>query len=77
MATLSSLVNPAASESPAEIIEVIGTLQKKFQHVYARLTQVEETTKLLAESQRKMSDKLDGICNLLMQWDVITEKRSA
>jgi hypothetical protein len=77
MATLSSLVNPTASESPAEIIEVIGTLQKKFQHVYARLTQVEETTKPLAESQRKMSDKLDGICNLLMQWDVITEKRSA
>jgi hypothetical protein len=68
MNTSSSKGNTVASGSPAEILEVVRTLQHNFNQTDDRLTQVEEATKVLAASQKKMGDKLDGICQLLLQW---------
>jgi hypothetical protein len=33
------------------------------------LKKVEEASKFFGETQRKMDDKLDGIYNLLIQWN--------
>jgi hypothetical protein len=52
-----------------QAFEAIQILHQSFRSTEVRLKKVEEASKFFGETQRKMDDKLDGIYNLLIQWN--------
>jgi hypothetical protein len=62
--------------SVSEAFEVIRDSQSSFQSTEARLRKVEEAGKYFGETQQKMDEKLDGIYNLLAQWNTGSEPSS-
>jgi hypothetical protein len=71
------MANPKGNTLAAEALEALRTLHKDHQNTDARLQQVEKAGKIFREKQSKMVEKLDGIYELLQQWNISSGRGSA
>jgi soluble cytochrome b562 len=70
------MTNPKGNTLAAEALEALRTLHKDHQNTDAR-QQVEKAGKIFREKQSKMVEKLDGIYELLQQWNISSGRGSA
>jgi hypothetical protein len=70
----SSKGNAAAT---VDTVKVIKVLQMSIQNTEARMSRVEEASNHFGVTQKKMDDKLDGICMMLAQLNASSEFGSA
>jgi hypothetical protein len=70
--------NPKTTPTtPATAPYPIAAILALQHHTNTRLQKVEETSHMLAKTQKQLNEKLDGIYNLLTQWNSSSEMGSA
>jgi hypothetical protein len=67
MASLGSKVDSGPSQALSEALEVVQLMQQRLQKTNARLLKVEEATKSITNTHKKIDAKLDGLYKLLQQ----------
>jgi hypothetical protein len=76
MATLSSKPDSTTSSSITKALEAIRAMQHNLHKTDARLQQVEEAAKSMAETHKMIDVKLNGLYKVMQQWNSSSESGS-